>query len=216
MRAIGVTLLAAIALFALLIQLSITRYPGGTWFDPHAPGHDIFRNFLCDLTQPVALNGRPHPGAGFAKAAMFVLDAGILGHWLAIPTLCPPTPLARPLRIAAIVSFLGIVAVPLTPSVQLGVIHALAVLMGTLPGIAAGVLATCMLARSQHRWLFRIGLAVLVVAALDAALYVAHTVAGGPPPLLLPVLQRGALVLLLSWMTAVALELLPLTSPTPP
>lgn len=208
MRAIGLTLLAAIALFALLVQLAIVRYPGGTWFDPTAPGHDLFRNFLCDLTQPIALNGRPNSGAGFAKAAMIVLDAGLLCHWLAIPELCPPTSLARPLRIAAIVSFLGIVAVPLTPSLRLGVIHALAVLAGTLPGIAAGILATYMLARSSHRWLFRLGATVLVVAAIDAGLYFFHTVAGGAPPLLLPVLQRIALLILLAWMTTVAVTLL--------
>jgi hypothetical protein len=207
MRAIGVTLLFAIALFALLVQLAIARYPGGTWFDPSAPGHDLFRNFLCDLTQPIALNGRLNPGAGFAKSAMIVLDAALLGHWLAIPELCSKTSLARPLRAAAIVSFLGIVAVPLTPSLRLGVVHSLAVLAGTVPGIAAGMLATYLLARSPHRWLFRLGAAVLIVATIDAVLYFAHTALGGPPPLLVPVLQRVALVLLLTWMTAVAVTL---------
>lgn len=208
MRALGVTLLVAVGLFVLFVALAVVRYPGGTWFDPNAPGHDLWRNFLCDLTQPVALNGRPNPGVGFARAAMFVLDAGLLCHFVAIPALCPPSPLGRPLRAAALVSFLGILAVPLTPSLAVGSLHTVAVLSGTVPGIAAGVLSTSMLARSAHRWLFRLGAAVLIVAAIDAALYVTHTVSGGAPPLLLPVLQRIALVFLLGWMTLIAASML--------
>ncbi len=208
MRALGVTLLALVALFGLLFGLAVARYPGGTWFDPAAPGHDLLRNFLCDLTQPVALNGQPNPGVGFARAAMLVLDAALLCHFLAIPALAPPTPLARPLRAAAVVSFLGILAVPMTPSLRFGSLHTVAVLAGTIPGIAAGVLSTSMLARSEHRWLFRLGAAVLAVAAVDAALYVTHTLRGGAPPLLLPLLQRVALTILLGWMTLIASTML--------
>lgn len=208
MRALGVTLLITIAVFALLIQLAIQRYPGGTWFDPTAPGHDLFRNFLCDLTQPVALNGRANPGVELAKVAMIVLDAGLLCVWLAVPAICAASSLARWVRGLGAVSFAGIVAVPLTPSLKLGVIHAVAVLAGAIPGIAAGVLANAMLARSTHRLLFRLGAALLAVAAIDAAIYAVHTIAGGVPPVALPALQRIALVLLLVWMVAIAATVL--------
>lgn len=208
MRAIGITLLAAIVVFALLVALAIARYPGGTWFDPSAPGHDLWRNFLCDLTQPVALNGQPNPGVSFAKGAMIVLDVGLLCMWLAIPLLCPPSSHAKWLRVLGVISFLGIVAVPLTPSLRHGVIHAFAVLSGALPGIAAGVIASYLFSRSRHRMLFRIGSGLLVLSAIDAALYAVHSAFGGSPPLALPVLQRIALLLMLAWMTGVGLALL--------
>ena len=70
------------------------------------------------------------------------------------------------------------------------------------------LVATYMLARSKHRWLFRLAAAVLLIAAVDAAIYVMHTLSGGPVPLLLPVLQRLALFVLLTWMTATAVTLL--------
>jgi hypothetical protein len=208
MRALGVALLSSIAVFALLVQLAILRYPGGTWFDPSAPGHDLFRNFLCDLTQPIALNGQYNPGVGLAKTAMIVLDMGLLCMWIAVPAICPPSPLGRWVRRLGVVSFFGIVAVPLTPSLRLGVIHAMAVMSGALPGIAAGVLANAMLAGSPHRWLFRLGAVTLVIAGIDAAIYAVHTLAGGAPPLALPLLQRIALILLLCWMAAMSVTLM--------
>lgn len=207
-RALGLVLLASIAGFALLIELAIVRYPGGTWFDRAAPGHDFFRNFLCDLTQPIALNGQDNPGVGLARAGMVVLDVGLLCLWLSIPRLCDATPLARWLVGLGMTSFIGVVAVALTPSLRLGTLHAVAVLCGTLPGIMAGVLANIMLARSAHRFLSRLSSVLLIVSAIDAAIYAVHTVAGGPPPLALPVLQRLAMVVLLAWMTAVALTML--------
>jgi hypothetical protein len=107
-----------------------------------------------------------------------------------------------------VVSFLGIVAVPLTPSLEHGALHIFAVLAGALPGIAAGVLANVLLARSPHRNLFRLGVALLLASAVDAALYVHHIASTGPPVLALPVIQRVALTLLLAWLIAIAVTLL--------
>src|SRR5205085_11182680 len=91
---------------------------------------------------------------------------------------------------------------------RLGVIHAIAVLSGAIPGIAAGVLANALLARSSHRRLYQLGTLLLVTAAIDATIYAVHTASGGNPPLLLPLLQRIALCLLLVWMAAIAVTML--------
>jgi hypothetical protein len=105
-------------------------------------------------------------------------------------------------------SFIGIVAVPLTPSLEHGVLHIVAVLAGALPGIAAGILANVLLARSPHRNLLRLGVALLLASAVDAALYVQHVASTGPPVLALPVFQRVALTLLLAWLVGIAVTLL--------
>src|SRR5688572_11608153 len=108
MRAIAIGLFLSVALFVALIGRAIALYPGGTWFDPGAVGHDPFRNFLCDLTQPVALNGMVNPGARWAGAGMIALDVGLLLVWLAVPLLAPSR-LGRALRMMGVLSFLGIV-----------------------------------------------------------------------------------------------------------
>ncbi len=208
MRAIAIGVLTAVAAFLVLIARAMKLYPGGTWFDTYAIGHDALRNFLCDLTQTVALNGVLNPGAPIARLAMLVLDAGLLLVWIAIPWLTPPSRLARWLRMAGFTSFVGIVAVPFTPSLELGVIHAFAVLTATLPGIVAGVLAAILLARSAHSRLYRLCVAMLGVSAVDAVLYVHHVLSSAPPVLALPALQRVALGLLLAWMLAIAVTLL--------
>lgn len=208
MRAIGAALLVSVALFALLVLLAIQRYPGGTWFDPRAPGHDIFRNFLCDLTQPIALNGQRNPGFGLAKAAMIVLDVGLLCLFWVVTLIAAPSRLTRPLRVLAAISFAGIIAVPLTPSLELGAIHTVAVLAGAIPGVLAGVVAMVLLRRTPHRWLFLLGAAAIAVAAVDVAIYAVNAASHAPPALMVPVLQRLSLVLLLAWMTTTALTLL--------
>lgn len=208
MRVVAIGLLVAVAAFVALIARAIKLYPGGTWFDANTIGHDAFRNFLCDLTQPVALNGATNPGAPFARAAMFVLDVGLLLVWLSIPSLSPRSRLSTLLRVAGVASFLGIVAVPLTPSLQFGVLHAVAVFTAAIPGIAAGVLAAVLLARSSHPRLHRLCLAILVVSFVDSMLYVHHVVFAGPPMAAVPALQRVALAMMLAWMIAIAVTLL--------
>jgi len=207
MRVVALGLFVCVATFVALIARAISLYPGGTWFDPGARGHDLLRNFLCDLTQPIALNGAVNPGARVAGGAMLVLDLGLLLLWMAIPWLAPSR-FARLLRIAGVASFLGIIAVPLTPSLEHGIVHAIAVLSGVVPGIAAGVLANLMLWGSEHPRLYRLGVAILIFSAIDAVLYFHHIVFAGPPVLALPAIQRVALGLLLTWMLAIAITLL--------
>jgi hypothetical protein len=68
------------------------------------------------------------------------------------------------------------------------------------------VLAVVGLMRSEPRPLVAapLGAAMLVFALLDFALYVRTMLRGGPGPMVLPVAQKCALLLLLAWMLAVA------------
>ncbi len=208
-RALGAAILGSVASFLVLVTLSIAYYPGGTFLDPNASGHDLFRNFLCDLTQPSALNGRANPtGAVFGKAAMLTLGAGLYLVWLGVGAFLEPL---RRRTVAALgtISFLGTIAVPLTPSLRLGTIHGIAVVAATIPGLAACLLSISALLGKPLpvKNAGRIGVAALVVSAIDAALYVDHLWRGGATPLLLPLLQRVALMLVLALMTSVALLL---------
>ena len=45
-----------VAFFSLFAATALV-YPGGNWLDSGAHGHRFFANYVCDLTQPVSLQG---------------------------------------------------------------------------------------------------------------------------------------------------------------
>jgi len=209
-RTLGAALLGSVAVFLGLYVTAIALYPGGTWFDRHAPGYDLLRNFVCDLTQPIALDGRANRlGSMFGKASMLALDAGLSVHFLGALRLGRPTPrMARAIRVAAAFSFVGIAAVPLLPSLEVGVLHSIAVLVGTSAGLLAGGFAITVLAGSPYRRIARLGMAMFATAFVDAGIYAWSTFVSGATPLALPVIQRLALVLLVAWLASVGVALI--------
>ena len=206
------------AVFVVLIAISMASYPGGTWMDPHAAGHDLLRNFLCDLVGPVALNGEPNRlGSVAAPVAMVVLAGGLGLAWWLLPRFFPSlgassTTSSRPARLrltvaircCGLVSVLGLVAVPLTPPVEAYGLHAAAVFVGGLPGIAASVLSVLGLARRRPRLAWLGGVAV-VLALVDGTLYTQQLIAGGVPTVFLPAIERLATLALLVWLVAIGL-----------
>src|SRR4030095_15920305 len=68
-RALAVVLLALLAGGAVATVVAAAQYPGGTWMDRSTPGHSFWGNFLCDIARDPALDGRPHPGAPWGRAA---------------------------------------------------------------------------------------------------------------------------------------------------
>lgn len=201
--------LGSVAAFVLLVGASIAAYPGGTVFDRRAAGHDLLRNFLCDLLAPVALNGQPNPvGAIAAPLGMLALTLGLGVLWWILPRAFASQPaLGRAVRVAGSIATVGLLAVPLTPSIHFPVLHAVAVLVACAPALVAGVLATVGLARAGRARLASLGGALFAVGGLDAAIFAVHCAAGGPAPLALPALQRIACALLLAWVVALALHL---------
>lgn len=213
-RALGAGVLGSVATFLLLYTVAILLYPGGTWFDRQAPGYDLLRNFVCDLTQPIALDGRPNAvGSAFGKASMFAFDVGLALTFLGALHLGRPTPrLSVVVRVMAAVSFVGISAVPLLPSLVFGHLHTVAVSIGAAAGLVAGAFSVAVQLRSPYRRVARLGLAMFAAAFADAGLY-AWSIAAGTTPLALPMLQRLALLLILAWMTAGGVALFTLDRP---
>lgn len=205
-RQLGAAVLGSIALFVALYAIAIVRYPGGTWFDRHAIGYDLWRNFVCDLTQPVALDGRPNPGAVFGKASMLAFDAGLsLGFLGTLRLGAPSAGMARVIRALSLVSFVGIAAVPLLPSLVFGALHSVAVLCGATAGLFAGGFCIAVQLRSE-RQIAALGLVMFAAAFVDAGIY-AWSVSAGTTPLALPVLQRVALLLILGWLLSIGVAL---------
>ncbi|HEY4157410.1 MAG TPA: hypothetical protein VGM29_04905 [Polyangiaceae bacterium] len=204
--ALGV--LACLGAFVLLLLVAMLIYPGGNWLDPNADGHRFFLNFFCDLTQPFAISGRPNPlGSLLAKVAMLWFALALGGFfWIA------PSHFEKGARIGVWVRTLGLSAtltyavVPLVPSERFGPIHTEAILMAAPPGLLAVLLIVLGLTRADpaKKLLAWLGVLSLALGAVDSAVFVSHLGVRGPPPRLLPVLQKLAAISLSTWMAALA------------
>jgi hypothetical protein len=206
-------ILAAVAAFVWLELAAMHEYPGGTWWDRSTRGHRFWQNYLCDLEWRVALDGQSNAlGARYAQAGMLLLIAGFVPFWWIAPRLFGPTrgpkTLGRVVRALGLASVAGMAAVSLMPSERFGALHGVAVVVAGVPGLSAALLAIFGLLRGEPRPRVAgfLGAAMLVFAMLDFILYVRTMALGGPGPLLLPAAQKVAVVLLLGWMSVVAVR----------
>ena len=193
-------IVASVVLFACLMGVAIAAYPGGTWMDRAADGFHPIESFVCDLLAPVALNGRDNRfGSRAAAAAMIILTAGIgLAFWHV-----PLLRWKRAVRWLGLLSMPGLVLVPISGPHHW--LHAVAVFIGGVPAmIAAGL---CVLATRSKPRLFAVGVSMILVFAVEIAIYGEYLTRFGDPPLLLPVLQRPAVLLLMTWLLAIAMEI---------
>jgi hypothetical protein len=215
-------ILVAVAGFVWLELAAMHAYPGGTWWDRTTRGARFWQNYLCDLEWRVALDGEPNPvGSRLAQAAMLLLVAGFVPFWWVLPRLFtgaragPGTrALGRAVRGLGIAGVAGMAAVSLLPSDRFGALHGVAVIVAGVPALSAALLAAFGLLRGEPRPRVAglLGASTLAFAMLDFLLY-ARTLSlgalgglGGPGPMLLPAIQKVAVLLLLAWMAAVAVR----------
>jgi hypothetical protein len=196
--ALALLLLLSLALLQLAIAASL--YPGGSWVDRAQPGYGFWNNFICDLGRDLAINRSPNPGAAWGRAGQWTLVLGAGVFWLCVPALFAGPRHARAVRGCGSLSTLGLILVPLTYDVP----HALALLLGGIPGLAAAAMSVRAL--WQRPALALLGMGALVLAAADLGLYLAHR--GYPVPLVVTALQRLALFAGVAWMAGCALALL--------
>ncbi|AKT43975.1 uncharacterized protein CMC5_082130 [Chondromyces crocatus] len=213
-RGLAWVLLSGVLGTGALLGSAMALYPGGTWLDPQAPGHDFWRNFFCDLTQPVGLNGMSNRGAVLGQVGMLGLVFAFVPFWWLLPRLFPEAAsLGRGVRWAGLVSVVGLVAVPLLPSLRFGLLHTAAVFTACVPAFVAAGCAVVGLRRWP--WLRGLGAVTLLSAVVDAGLYARGMLLRGPTIVLLPALQKVAALGLFGWMVGVALSALRLREREP-
>jgi hypothetical protein len=201
---------SVLAFFALEVPAALL-YHGGTWWDTGVPGYSFWANYLCDLLLHDAIDGAPNRiGSRLAAAAMITLLVGLVPFWRAMPALMEKSPLGRWASRLGLLSVAGVVAVVLLPSDRFGPIHGLAVVVATVPGLAASLLAVVGLARHERppRIAAVAGACWLVSATLDFVFYAHHLVIHSEGTPFLPAAQKVALACLMAWMLAVAARLL--------
>ncbi len=203
-RPFAVVLLALLGGGVLAAVVAAASYPGGTWMDRSTRGHSFWANFLCDIARDPALDGRPHPAAGWGRAAEWALVLALgFFFWIA-PALVQPARRARTIRLLGVVAMLGLLLVPVTEKVP----HALALIAGAGPGFAATLL---LLRGLRHRpvlaWL---GMLALGLSGLELVLFLAFNERFGSTtvPLAVPAVQRLAVLAAIAWMGGCAVAVL--------
>jgi hypothetical protein len=212
------SIVACVLGFVALELVAMHLYPGGTFWDRTSRGARFWENFVCDLGSGVALDGEPNElGSRFAQAAMLLLVVGFAPFWWTLPRLfLRLRRLGLAVRFLGLVSLVGIVGATLLPSSRVGSLHGVMVLVAAGPGLTAAALAVAglSLAEARPRLAAGVGAGVLGFALLDSVLYVRTMLYGGPGPLLLPIAQKLALILLLAWMLIVARRAATSTEPS--
>jgi hypothetical protein len=204
----SVAIIGATALGAILLVLAMRAYPGGTAFDPTAPGHSFWFNFLCDLTSDTAVNGIANPsGARLGRAAMMTLALAVGCFWVMLPSsFANGRRFSVSIRTFGLLAVAGILAVPAAT----GWAHVIVVLAAAACGLTAATLGLVGSVRwSRSRVLASLACASVVMGLCDSILY-ARSYMDEPRVIhpALPFFQRLALILFLAWMVAVAVRVL--------
>jgi hypothetical protein len=199
----------SVAVFTALIGYAIARYPGGTWADHETFGYDPLHNFICDLLEPIAIDGRPNGGQTAALVAVLALSIGLFVAWWTLPSLFAGNArLGLAVRALGATSTLGILAVPVMPARSWYWSHAAAVLFAGASGLAAAAVSVVALGRTRDmRVPARLGALLVVVVLVDVALYVHQLVVVGNPSIWLSLLEGVATALLLAWLLVLAVRL---------
>ncbi len=203
------TLLAAMGAGVVLLGAAMAVYPGGTAMDRGALEHSFWRNFLCDLTEAVAVNGSPNPlGARLARGALAAFGVALACFWWLLPSALDRRggrALTLSIRGLGTVSVLALVAVPLVS----GPAHMVAVFASSIPGLGAAILATVACARARVWPLLLPAAATVAAGAIDSVLY-ARSYLLHPRIVVpaLPAFQRLALLAMLAWMGVAAARVL--------
>lgn len=198
----------AVLIFVALWLVAMGVYPGWNSFDSNSSGHDVLRNFLCDLLSPTTPDGRSNLVGSIAMnagVAVFVVG-GLLPLWWRLPFDAPWRWMVRALGVVAAI-------LTLTICVEQAFDLALSHNTVTLSAGAAGLVPTILLAMNDWRSIdATTARRTLLVGTILASLvnFVSYTLVqlGGTLTMVVPVAQRVALACLVGWLL-----LKPVTAP---
>ncbi len=204
-RIAAIAVLPPLLAFAALMLLAMSAYPGGTWEDPHAAGHSQVRNFLCDLTRPVAINGQPNPtGAKFAELGLYAYVVALGPFFFVTPALFSDKKrLGRMVWICGVLCSLGGIAIVALPSWMVGPrMHGALVLSTAVPGLLAALGATlgAWTTSTPSRPIRLAAAATLVLTAVTVAVFAGQIARGAETTTGLPVLEKLAILMSMAWM----------------
>ena len=195
-----------LAAFVLLMVASMWAYPGGDQFDLQHDGHRFFHNFICDLFESEALNGKPNGlGAALAGLAVLVMFLGVLLPlwWYPFGENGGPRGLVIFARSAGALSTACMLLMCVEVAMRLPIEHALLALTTAGAGLVATIAVVVGgLLQPQRSWLDRgLGLAVVISAAANIIYFVSVEFGDAKLTPVLPGTQKLIAVVLIAWLS---------------
>ena len=74
-------------IFILFYIIAAYKYPGGSWAFPNHDSFSFWNNYLCDLLDTYAINGKLNVARHYARVSLGFLSASIILIWLYLPNL---------------------------------------------------------------------------------------------------------------------------------
>lgn len=140
-------------------------YPGGSQANPHSTGYSLQHNYLCNLFDPVAMNGADSQSPRFAIPGMAILCTGIFLLFFRFGKAQSSSLLTGLIIYPAVITMLAAILV-VTPLHDIMITIAAGAALLTL--VATGMI----LYKTGKQFLFRLG--VLSFILLTATYYVYH------------------------------------------
>jgi hypothetical protein len=175
-------------LFVLFYILAAVKYPGGSHSMPQKVGFSFWHNYLCDLLDTNAINGQLNTARHYARLALALLCASLMGLWLLLPKL-----FRRKSPNRYFMSVTGVLALGTT--VFLGAqAHDTIVRIAGIFGLMALLSSFVELYKSGFIKLLVLGVVCLLVFLLNYYIYETGVFIRG-----LPVIQKVTFLLFLVW-----------------
>jgi len=204
-RVLALVVLWGLCAFLVLASLGALAYPGGTYCEPEAEAYRFWGNFFCDVSGDFTRRREQNvAGALFTRAA-FASFAVALGPCFWLVGGMGSRRLGRAVRSFGATAAAATAVLAWLPSVSSAELHTVVALVAAIPGLLAMTLGTVALFPARRFGLAWLGVATLGAGALNTAGYVwavRHLVACLP---WLPAVQKVAAMMLVLWMTGVAL-----------
>ncbi|MDG1730365.1 MAG: hypothetical protein P8K68_08665 [Algibacter sp.] len=188
--------LIGMGLFLFLYILAALNYPGGSWAFTNQSGFSFWHNYLCDLLDDYAINGKVNSARFFARAALGVLCSSIFFIWFFLPKLYT----IKSINLI-IMRLSGLLSLIITLFLASGT-HDLIVRIAGIFGVIAVITCLVELYKAKYYKLLMLGVFCLIVFFVNFFIYET-----GYHIKILPVLQKITFISFIVWFVFLDIQL---------
>ncbi|MDO1513934.1 hypothetical protein Q2T41_14835 [Maribacter confluentis] len=185
-----------IILFIIFYVIAAKHYPGGSWLEPDINGFSFWHNYLCDLLDINAINGKQNEARLYAIVALCFLCTGILFIWSLLPKLFTTNN-----NIQKLMGGSGYLSLFSILFLVLGY-HDIVVRIAGIFGLVAFVTCCIELYRTSYVKLFLLGVVCIIIFLCNYYIYET-----GITIHILPFVQKITFILFIVWFIALDLTL---------
>ncbi|WP_282179379.1 hypothetical protein [Maribacter stanieri] len=188
--------LLGIIFFIFFYVIAAIHYPGGSWLEPDINGFSFWHNFLCDLLDFNAINGKPNKARLYAIVALCLLCTSILFIWFLLPKLFKTkNNIQKLMGGSGYLSLFSILFLVLD-------YHDIVVRIAGIFGLVAFITCCIELYKTSYKKLFILGVVCIFIFLANYYIYETGIIIH-----ILPVVQKITFSLFIIWFIALDLAL---------